>query len=197
MASLEQQVEELIANNRGRCRHIDFVKVPCKPTCPLPGLAFLYPKALEEMKLNLRSDELLPADELEIHFFYAKHLYKSGLCKISFPNYYKGAGALLAESTATAVGNLSPFYFQLGYELCRLLPENEWPLENLHNILKEAECKRRSYLLRRSETCDDTFLMGLTLDERKLHNVLLHGNSNSLIMSPSSRDIAKFYGFDA
>lgn len=65
--------------------------------------------------------QLLPADELEIHFFYAKHLYKSGLCKISFPNYYKGAGALLAESTATAVGNLSPFYFQLGYELCRLL----------------------------------------------------------------------------
>lgn len=140
--------------------------------------------------------QLLPTDELEIHLFYAKHLYKAGLCKISFPSCYTGAGALLAESTATAVGNLSPFYFQLGYELCRLIPENEWPVENLLSILKEAECKRRAYLLRRSETCDDTFLMGLTLRERKLHNVLLHGNSNALITSTSSRDVSKFYGLD-
>lgn len=189
-------MEELITNNRGRTRHVDFVKVPCKPTCALPGMAFMCPKAFEETKLNLRSDELLPTDELEIHLFYAKHLYKAGLCKISFPSCYTGAGALLAESTATAVGNLSPFYFQLGYELCRLIPENEWPVENLLSILKEAECKRRAYLLRRSETCDDTFLMGLTLRERKLHNVLLHGNSNALITSTSSRDVSKFYGLD-
>ncbi|GIX65148.1 GINS complex subunit Psf3 [Babesia caballi] len=196
MATLEQQVEELIANNRDRCRHIDFVKVPCKVTCPLPGLTFISPKALEELKLNLRNDELVPDDEFETHLFYAKHLHKAGLCKIGFPSYYSSAGALLAESTATAVGLLSPFYFQLGYELCNLLPESEWPVENLYNILKEAECKRRSYMLRRSETCDDTFLLGLTLPERKLHNVLMHGDSNSLVVKTTVRNIANFYGFE-
>ncbi|ORM41233.1 uncharacterized protein BXIN_0862 [Babesia sp. Xinjiang] len=196
MTTLEQQVEELIANNRGKCRHIDFLKVPCKATCPLPGMAFLCPKALEELKLNARNDELLPEDELEIHLFYARHLYKAGLCKISFPSYYKSAGALLAEATATALGTLSPFYFQLGYELCSLLPENEWPVDNLHNILKEAECKRRAYLIRRSETCDDTFLMGLTLDERKLHSVLMHGDSNALITNTTMHNTSNFYGFE-
>ncbi|CDR98037.1 hypothetical protein BBBOND_0405210 [Babesia bigemina] len=191
MATLQQHVEELIANNRDRCRHVDFVKVPCRATCPLPGMAFLCPKAQEESRAD---DELLPDDELELRFFYAKHLYRAGLCKISFPAYYKDAGALLAEATATAVGNLSPLYFQLGYELCDLLPESEWPVDNLRNVLKEAECKRRAYLLRRSETCDDTFLMGLTLSERKLHNVVMHGDSNALITPANTRNIANFYG---
>ncbi|CDR98061.1 hypothetical protein BBBOND_0405450 [Babesia bigemina] len=147
-------------------------------------MSFLCPKAQEESRAD---DELLPADELELRFFYAKHLYRAGLCKISFPAYYKDAGALLAEATATAVGNLSPLYFQLGYELCDLLPESEWPVDNLRNVLKEAECKRRAYLLRRSETCDDTFLMGLTLSERKLHNVVMHGDSNALITPATSQ----------
>nr|BAN65361.1 conserved hypothetical protein [Babesia bovis] len=193
---MDKQVEEIVANNLGRSRHIDFLKIPCKVICPLPGMAFLSPKALEEHRLNIRIDEVLPEDDLDLHLFYAKHLYTSGLCKISFPAYYNNVGALLAEPTATALGLLSPFYFQLGYELCNLLPENEWPIDNFHKILKEAECKRRLYLLRRNDTCDDTFLMGLTFEERKLQSVLMHGDSNALITSVTLNSISNFYGFE-
>ncbi|KAK2196121.1 bifunctional GINS subunit [Babesia duncani] len=167
MLNLTGDVHELVQRHSSVSQHVDFVKVPCTPTKPLPGLVFLSPKAMEELKSNARKDELLPGDELELFLFYAKHLYKQGACTISFPNFYKSAAALIAEATATSVGSLSPFYFQLGYELCNLLPETQWPVANLQNILKEAERIRRCYLVKRRHTIDDTFLMGLTHNEKK------------------------------
>ncbi|EKX72646.1 conserved hypothetical protein [Theileria equi strain WA] len=196
MIDLSQNVQDIIANLSTSSKAVDFVRVPCRPTCALPGLAFLSLKALEELKHSNRADELLPEDEVELYLFYAKHLYKAGLCKIEFPSFYKSARALFAESTATAVGSLSPFYFELGYELCSLIPEDEWPVENLRGILKEAECKRRSFLLKRANTADDTFLTGLTHDEKKLFNILSHGNSNVLSINYDLTNLRGFYGFE-
>eukprot|EP00375_Theileria_parva_P000900 XP_763570.1 hypothetical protein [Theileria parva strain Muguga] len=150
--------------------------------------------------LILRSE-----DEIELPLFYAKHLYKAGLCKIEFPSYYKSARALFTEPTATTVGLSTPFYFELAYELCQIIPENEWPVENLLSMLKEAECKRRNFLIKRSTTVDGAFLSGLTHEEKKrksklsqfsVLNVLSTANINLLCLNLNSLNTLDFYELD-
>ncbi|UKK01178.1 hypothetical protein MACK_001991 [Theileria orientalis] len=196
MSEIYNIIQEIVVNNSEFTKYVDFVKVPCRPLVNLPGLTFLSSKALDELKHANRADELLPEDEVELYLFYAKHLHKTGLVKIEFPEFYKSARALLAESTATAIGTLCPFYFELGYELCSIIPETEWPVENLLNLLKEAECKRRSFLMKRSNTVDDTFLIGLTHEEKKLLNVLSNSNTNVLTTNSEFQNASLFYGFD-
>uniref|UniRef100_A0A3B0MRV6 GINS complex protein, putative n=1 Tax=Theileria annulata TaxID=5874 RepID=A0A3B0MRV6_THEAN len=205
MSDIFKNIQEIISAHNEFNNCIDFIKVPCKPLLNLPGLSFLSTKAFDELKHSNRSDELLPEDEIELHLFYAKHLYKAGLCKIEFPRYYKSARSLFTESTATTVGSLAPFYFELGYELCELIPENEWPVENLLSMLKEAECNRRNFLIKRSSTVDDSFLVGITHEEKKrkcqiftfsVLNVLTTVNINLLCLSLNSQNLSDFYELD-
>lgn len=143
---------------------------------------------MEEQNVGIRSDVLLPHDQLELPLYFGLHLMSRGLCKISFPQIYNNAAALLAEPTAAAVGMLSPLYFELGYELCQQLPESEWPVENLAELLKNAECTRRSYLLKRQTRIDDTFLKGLTHKEKMVYNSVLHNDSQAQRHSNRSAD---------
>ena len=82
MSDILKNIQELILNHKEFNNSIDLIKVPCKPLINLPGLSFLSTKASDELKHEHRSDELRSEDEIELPLFYAKQLYKAGLCKI-------------------------------------------------------------------------------------------------------------------
>ncbi|SBT82205.1 conserved Plasmodium protein, unknown function [Plasmodium ovale] len=196
---LNEKVEELknlIYVDDTPFQHLDFVKVPCIPCCVLPGLSFLSARALEEHKNGYRKDEINEADEILIEYFYAKRLYKNSLVKIKFPECYDMAGALLSDATAASVGSLTHLYFELGNELCQMLPENEWPVEKLEELLLIAEIRRRVYLLKHSDQVDQTYLEGMTYMERKMFNSFSMGTDMDKQKATSNRQIFTFFEFD-
>ncbi|SBS87893.1 conserved Plasmodium protein, unknown function [Plasmodium ovale] len=196
---LNEKVEELknlIYVDNTPFQHLDFVKVPCIPCCVLPGLSFLSARALEEHKNGYRKDEINEADEILIEYFYAKRLYKNSLVKIKFPECYDMAGALLSDATAASVGSLTHLYFELGNELCQMLPENEWPVEKLEELLLIAEIRRRVYLLKHSDQVDQTYLEGMTYMERKMFNSFSMGTDLDKQKATSNRQIFTFFEFD-
>ncbi|CRG97427.1 conserved Plasmodium protein, unknown function [Plasmodium gallinaceum] len=190
-----EELKNLIYVDETPFKHLDF-KVPCVPCCVLPGLSFLSARAMEEYKNGYRKDEINENDEIYIEYFYAKRLHKNNLVKIRFPEYYEMAGALLSDATAAAVGNLSHLYFELGNELCEILPENEWPVEKLEDLLLIAEIRRRLYLIKHNDQVDQTYLEGMTYMERKMFNSFSMGTDLEKEKASSNRDIFNFFELD-
>ncbi|KJP90114.1 hypothetical protein AK88_00283, partial [Plasmodium fragile] len=135
-------------------------------------------------------------DELLVEYFYAKRLHRSSLVKIKFPECYEMAGALLSDATAASVGNLTHLYFELGTELCHMLPENEWPVEKLQELLLIAEMRRRVYLMKHNDQVDQTYLEGMTFMERKMFNSFSKGTDVDKQKATSNRNIFNFFEFD-
>ncbi|CAA9990640.1 GINS complex subunit Psf3, putative [Plasmodium knowlesi strain H] len=196
---LSEEVEELknlIYVDDTPFNHLDFMKVPCIPCCVLPGMSFLNTRAEEEHKNGYRKDEINETDELLVEYFYAKRLHRSNLVKIKFPECYEMAGALLSDATAASVGNLTHLYFELGTELCHMLPENEWPVEKLEELLLIAEMRRRIYLMKHNDQVDQTYLEGMTFMERKMFNSFSKGTDVDKQKATSNRNIFNFFEFD-
>ncbi|SBT80573.1 conserved Plasmodium protein, unknown function [Plasmodium malariae] len=191
-----EELKNLIYVDDTPFKHLDFVKVPCIPCCVLPGLSFLSNRALEECKNGYRKDEINESDEILIEYFYAKRLQKNSLVKIKFPECYEMAGALLSDATAACVGSLTHLYFELGNELCEILPENEWPVEKLEELLMIAELRRRIYLIKHNDQVDQTYLEGMTFMERKMFNSFSMGTDLDKQKATSNRQIFSFFEFD-
>ncbi|CXJ10126.1 conserved Plasmodium protein, unknown function [Plasmodium berghei] len=191
-----EELKDLIYIDETPFHHLDFVKVPCTPCCILPGMSFLSARAMEEYKNGYRTDEINETDEILIEYFYAKRLHKNNLVKIKFPEYYEMAGALLSDATAACVGSLTYLYFELGNELCEMLPENEWPVEKLKELLLFAEIRRRTHLIKHSDQVDQTYLEGMTLMERKMFNSFFKGSDMDKDNAKSNRKIFNFFEYD-
>ncbi|VWU50411.1 conserved protein, unknown function [Hepatocystis sp. ex Piliocolobus tephrosceles] len=191
-----EELKNLIYLDDEPFEHLDFVKVPCIPLCVLPGMSFLSCRAMEEHKNGHRQDEINETDEVSLEYFYAKRLYKNSLVKIKFPEFYEMAGALLADSTAASVGSLTHLYFELGNDLCEILPENEWPVEKLEELLNIAETRRRIHLIKHSDQVDQTYLEGMTYMERKMFNAFSLGSEKDKEKATSIREIFNFFEFD-
>ncbi|KYN96841.1 hypothetical protein PGSY75_1303900 [Plasmodium gaboni] len=191
-----EELKNLIYLDDSAFKHLDFVKVPCIPLCVLPGLSFLCARAFEEYKNGYRTDEINESDEIMVEYFYAKRLYKNSLVKIKFPEYYDMAGALLSDATAACVGNLTPFYFELGNELCELLPQDEWPVEKLEELLLLAETRRRVYLIKHNDQVDQTYLEGMTFMEKKMFNSFSLGSDVDKKRATLNRQIFNFFEYD-
>ncbi|XP_026190860.1 uncharacterized protein LOC34623828 [Cyclospora cayetanensis] len=154
--------------------HIDHELVPCSPLMELKGLSFLSATAKEEFKKKLRLDVLLPSDNLQLLLFQARSLLSAGKIRLSFPPSYGPAivDALLKDPLGVDLARHSLFYFELGEELCKLLPEHEWPYPNLLSILRSARRQRHLRLATQSGDFNRKLIRRLTFEERDTVNAI-------------------------
>ncbi|KAL8274928.1 hypothetical protein Esti_001128 [Eimeria stiedai] len=149
---------------------IDYQVVPCTPLTELRGLCFLSPNANDQLKSGLREDVLVPSDTVDLCLFQARSLMHAGKVKIRFPAFFGAAitSGLIRDPLGIDVSRFSEFYFELGEELCRLLPEDEWPCSDILNILRSARQSRRVLLLTSSVPFDRKLMRRLTFEEKEI-----------------------------
>ncbi|OEH73618.1 ribosomal protein rpl24e [Cyclospora cayetanensis] len=129
----------------------------------------LEAKALAEDFLHI-DHELLPSDNLQLLLFQARSLLSAGKIRLSFPPSYGPAivDALLKDPLGVDLARHSLFYFELGEELCKLLPEHEWPYPNLLSILRSARRQRHLRLATQSGDFNRKLIRRLTFEERDM-----------------------------
>lgn len=163
--------------------YIDHELVPCAPLTELHGLSFLCANAKEEFAKKLRPDVLLPSDSLQLLLFQARSLLHAGKVKILFPSFFGPAviDALIKDPIGVDLSRHSNFYFELGEELCKLLPEHEWPHPDLRSILRRARQQRHVKLATQSVPFDRKTIKRLTFQERDTVHAI---QSNKPFMGP-------------
>ncbi|KAF8817704.1 putative GINS complex subunit Psf3, partial [Cardiosporidium cionae] len=110
--------------------------------------------------------QLVPSDELELQFAYAQLLHNEGRVRIVFPKFFSDALTLKENSLSKTVGLDCPFYFELGLNLCQLIPSEEWPVEELQEILLKSRRQRILHIVSKFPNIPVTFRQGMTYKEK-------------------------------
>ncbi|ETW35046.1 hypothetical protein PFTANZ_04247 [Plasmodium falciparum Tanzania (2000708)] len=86
-------------------------------------------------------------------------------------------------------------YMQYKYNTF-LLPQDEWPVEKLEELLLLAETRRRVYLIKHNDQVDQTYLEGMTFMEKKMFNSFSLGSDVDKKRATLNRQIFNFFEYD-